>query len=228
MTKERAGPQADCNPHPDAPHGYDRQASISEDRYVCQCEGWTAAPPASAPPDTDVCRPATLLEELRVEEALVPNRRGKLYGLAADEIERLTASAPEPVFYADSEQMVDWQRGVRHGGAIDLRITSSQHPGTCDVPLYLATAHGERQDYESAVAAGDIRDDSLSDRIISYRRGYDEGFAQGIERAANAANARTEGGWDVRATAEYREGWVDAADRCESDIRALVREPAKE
>lgn len=30
-----------CNPHPDAPHGFDRNASHSEDRYVCECESWT-------------------------------------------------------------------------------------------------------------------------------------------------------------------------------------------
>jgi hypothetical protein len=30
----------DCKTHPDAPHGFDRNASHSEDRYVCECEGW--------------------------------------------------------------------------------------------------------------------------------------------------------------------------------------------
>lgn len=29
-----------CNPHPDAPHGFDRNASHNADRYVCECEGW--------------------------------------------------------------------------------------------------------------------------------------------------------------------------------------------
>jgi hypothetical protein len=29
-----------CNPHPDAPHGFCRDASHSADRYVCECEGW--------------------------------------------------------------------------------------------------------------------------------------------------------------------------------------------
>jgi hypothetical protein len=31
-----------CNPHPKAPHGFDRNASHSADRYVCECEGWDA------------------------------------------------------------------------------------------------------------------------------------------------------------------------------------------
>lgn len=29
-----------CNPHPDAPHGFDRNSSHGEDRYVCDCEHW--------------------------------------------------------------------------------------------------------------------------------------------------------------------------------------------
>lgn len=30
-----------CKDHPDAPHGFDRNASHSLGRYVCECEGWT-------------------------------------------------------------------------------------------------------------------------------------------------------------------------------------------
>lgn len=29
-----------CNPHPDAPHGFDRNGSHNAGRYVCDCEGW--------------------------------------------------------------------------------------------------------------------------------------------------------------------------------------------
>ena len=29
-----------CKTHPDAPHGFCRDASHSEDRYVCECEFW--------------------------------------------------------------------------------------------------------------------------------------------------------------------------------------------
>jgi hypothetical protein len=31
-----------CNLHPKAPHGFNRNASHSADRYVCECEGWDA------------------------------------------------------------------------------------------------------------------------------------------------------------------------------------------
>lgn len=29
-----------CHPHPKAPHGFARQASHSNGRYTCTCEGW--------------------------------------------------------------------------------------------------------------------------------------------------------------------------------------------
>jgi len=33
-------PEVPCKTHPDAPHGFDRNASHNADRYVCECEGW--------------------------------------------------------------------------------------------------------------------------------------------------------------------------------------------
>ena len=33
-----------CNPHPDAPHGFNRNASHNADRYVCDCESWEPTP----------------------------------------------------------------------------------------------------------------------------------------------------------------------------------------
>ena len=34
------GKRNKCNDHPDAPHGFDRDASHAMDRYVCECESW--------------------------------------------------------------------------------------------------------------------------------------------------------------------------------------------
>jgi len=34
-----------CKTHPDAPHGFDRNGSHSEDRYVCMCEHWEPPEP---------------------------------------------------------------------------------------------------------------------------------------------------------------------------------------
>ena len=33
--------EGECSKHPCAPHGFNRNASHSEDRYVCDCEGWS-------------------------------------------------------------------------------------------------------------------------------------------------------------------------------------------
>jgi hypothetical protein len=40
--KQEAKDEPKCNPHPKAPHGFNRNASHSADRYVCECEGWDA------------------------------------------------------------------------------------------------------------------------------------------------------------------------------------------
>jgi hypothetical protein len=37
----------ECKTDPRAPHGFDRNASHSADRYVCECEGWE---PPTCPP----------------------------------------------------------------------------------------------------------------------------------------------------------------------------------
>ena len=37
---ENSGMNVQCNPHPDAPHGFLRDASHNEGRYVCECEFW--------------------------------------------------------------------------------------------------------------------------------------------------------------------------------------------
>lgn len=37
---EEAEKEPDCSTHPDAPHGFDRNASHNAGRYVCECESW--------------------------------------------------------------------------------------------------------------------------------------------------------------------------------------------
>ena len=50
----------ECIKHPCAPHGFNRNGSHSEDRYVCDCEGWT--------PDRS-CAGLELLEALKMARA---------------------------------------------------------------------------------------------------------------------------------------------------------------
>ena len=38
--KISASDKSSCNPHPNAPHGFNRTASHNEGRYVCDCEYW--------------------------------------------------------------------------------------------------------------------------------------------------------------------------------------------
>jgi len=40
-----------CKTHPDAPHGFMRDASHSAGRYVCECESWE--PPKNKPMTRD-------------------------------------------------------------------------------------------------------------------------------------------------------------------------------
>ena len=43
---EQPAQEVECSNHPDAPHGFCRDASHSAGRYVCECEGWQAEQPA--------------------------------------------------------------------------------------------------------------------------------------------------------------------------------------
>lgn len=58
LASEAPSTEPKCNPHPDAPHGFNRNASHNAGRYVCDCEGWepdgVAMPSAPADPIMDV------------------------------------------------------------------------------------------------------------------------------------------------------------------------------
>lgn len=56
-----------CNPHPDAPHGFDRNSSHDEDRYVCDCESWY--PPEEYRDDVKSARNEEALNLLRTDPA---------------------------------------------------------------------------------------------------------------------------------------------------------------
>ena len=42
-----------CKDHPDAPHGFNRDASHTQGRYVCDCEGWTPDDNSETASNTD-------------------------------------------------------------------------------------------------------------------------------------------------------------------------------
>ena len=73
-----------CTPHPDAPHGFDRDASHTEERYVCDCESWT--PPdgyCSCFPDQRITAMTVLdvgaIAECPIDYLSVRDRAEKLY-----------------------------------------------------------------------------------------------------------------------------------------------------
>jgi len=51
MEERNDGSGIRCNEHPDAPHGFMRDASHSAGRYVCECESWE--PPKNKPMTRD-------------------------------------------------------------------------------------------------------------------------------------------------------------------------------
>ena len=51
VTPEVTG-EVPCKTDPRAPHGFDRNASHSADRYVCECEGWEPVDKAYTKNDT--------------------------------------------------------------------------------------------------------------------------------------------------------------------------------
>jgi hypothetical protein len=55
-----------CKSHPDAPHGFDRNASHSQNRYVCECEYWEPdwEPEEVAVEGRDITKPAELKQLL--------------------------------------------------------------------------------------------------------------------------------------------------------------------
>jgi len=55
-----------CKTHPDAPHGFDRNASLSLGRYVCECEYWeTDWQPDSEVEGWDITKSAELKQLLQ-------------------------------------------------------------------------------------------------------------------------------------------------------------------
>lgn len=64
MPKADANLAPECNPHPDAPHGFLRNASHNEDRYVCECEFWEPYPENTPTDCTTTSTQAMLLNAL--------------------------------------------------------------------------------------------------------------------------------------------------------------------
>ena len=66
--------ERECNPHPDAPHGFNRDASHGLGRYVCDCEGWEP-PTVSQEPQTMPEKTDDVAQETQPEQEPDPAAR---------------------------------------------------------------------------------------------------------------------------------------------------------
>ena len=84
--EELRGNTPDCKTHPDAPHGFDRNASHSADRYVCECEGWEPVD------DVDISEECVHKSDKSIHEpvmlAVSPNQAAKMIGLNVATLEK--------------------------------------------------------------------------------------------------------------------------------------------
>lgn len=86
MTTDETPP---CKTHPNAPHGFDRNASHNADRYVCECESWE--------PDEE-SKEQYLIISQHVKKALMGEPKKQWVGLTDKDKDELVESLPD--FYS--------------------------------------------------------------------------------------------------------------------------------
>lgn len=85
------GGEPPCNPHPDAPHGYNRNASHNAGRYVCDCEGWAALggeKGEASGPEIYIARVAMLREHAKQAKTVTEEDVLDAASMDADELRR--------------------------------------------------------------------------------------------------------------------------------------------
>ena len=116
-----------CNPHPKAPHGFLRNASHNEDRYVCECEGWdpyeagrqAGMEAALAEPQ----EPSSIRELLTQAAAMaVAAERAGRYEGASWVADAVLETAPPQRKPLTEDQLDDIAVVARRGNLYDLRM----------------------------------------------------------------------------------------------------------
>ena len=120
--------EGECSKHPCAPHGFNRNSSHSEDRYVCDCEGWS--------PDRSGAG-LELLEALKLA-------RAELAGLPHS-LERLVSRPAGRKRKEEINMQPHQQRVVDEKTALDEKATAlSNFIGTSPIFETLYPAEQER------------------------------------------------------------------------------------
>jgi sulfur relay (sulfurtransferase) DsrC/TusE family protein len=124
-----------CKTHPDAPHGFDRNGSHSEDRYVCMCEHWE-------PPQPDPMELVRDLEKFATNpsERMLAKELGSLlfdHSTLKVENAKLKKDLHHYMLAANAEaELVDELQ--RENESILLRITEANKPVIERINAYLA------------------------------------------------------------------------------------------
>ena len=175
----RAQGQAEpkCNPHPDAPHGFDRNASHSANRYVCECEGWEPEQAEQEPFDMDDHPPHRLCECRKCMEYFTPLPDCDAFAASGKPIAEPVKQ--EPVGYA-AQSVIDWLVSDERTDAAYSGINLYKNPtGNSTIPLYAAPVSAEAAVLAEREACAKVCEEfgTLGD---SESRSHAEAFAAAI------------------------------------------------
>ena len=135
-----------CNPHPDAPHGFLRDASHNEGRYVCECEFWEPQEHMSA--DSEI---PTLDETSTLEMWLNATKRIE----AAIDFYEAALKAAYPTG-ATGEAFYWWNEARKAVGRPRLTRKRKEWVGLTEPELHEINptwpAPGQQWDYEDVLA----------------------------------------------------------------------------
>lgn len=122
------GSSVKCNPHPDAPHGFMRDASHSAGRYVCECESWEPPEEKQKPVGYVsgfyggycVIQPTDPATVLPVGTALYRAPR-EWVGLTEPELHEINPTWPAPGQHWDYEDVLAFVR------AVEVKLKEKNH-----------------------------------------------------------------------------------------------------
>jgi len=99
-----------CNPHPKAPHGFNRNASHANDRYTCECESWDAYEAGRL---DGIAQEQAMYEVQRLGQEIQPEQEPVAWRNAAIRVgEDLCSVGPFGYYDMTAEQWLNWALSV--------------------------------------------------------------------------------------------------------------------